>query len=98
MKETSIYTVYYLYCFVRWVGRKIRNAFYDWNVREEKMVKIKPVCKRKCSRCGNPMIEFEVDGDEKRGITSLLVSKREESDFCVKCITPEEMDGLRGKE
>lgn len=62
------------------------------------MVKIKPVCKRKCSRCGNPMIEFEADGDGKEKIASLLISKQDKYDFCVKCITPEEMVRLRGND
>ena len=52
-------------------------------------------CKRKCSRCGNPMIDFVATEDEKKEVVDLLISKKDESDFCVKCITTDELLGLQ---
>lgn len=51
-------------------------------------------CKRKCSRCGKLMMSVVADDSEKKEVRDLLERKNSEHDFCVDCITGDELHNL----
>jgi len=58
-------------------------------------MKIVPVVRgKKCLRCNNLMIEFEVveaNGERENEIKNLFEAKEAKYDFCVNCIVPQDL-------